>query len=43
MKELRDKLSELEDGSRSRGRVTIAGLETRISGLEEDLDARTRH
>ncbi|XP_062507434.1 myosin-11-like isoform X2 [Corticium candelabrum] len=42
LKELRDKLSEVEDGSRSRGRVTIQGLESRVISLEEELEGRTR-
>ena len=42
LKEMKLRLEELEDGSRSRGKMALANLEKRLHAAEEELDSRTR-
>eukprot|EP00118_Oscarella_pearsei_P003363 m.14044 g.14044 ORF g.14044 m.14044 type:complete len:1988 (+) comp25432_c0_seq1:98-6061(+) len=41
-KELKARLSELEDGSRARGKMALANMEKRLHSAEEELETRTR-
>ena len=41
-KELKAKLSEMEDQMKTRSRATIASLESKISNLEEQLEVEAR-
>ena len=42
-KELKAKLSEMEDQMKTRSRATIASLESKISNLEEQLEVEARY